>query len=146
MPGVFSRGLTYLKKHLWIPVVSVDLLMVSGIWFGKWVLQQMFRFGKPCNWTRFGAQCATCGGTRCVQAFLQGDFIGAFSYNPMVFCWILYGILSAILLNLHILCKQKWAGRVLAQMYSLTAFLIALGVYLMFVLLRNLPLLLGLIS
>lgn len=144
MTGILSRGITYLKRHVWLLVVALDLLIFSCVWLGKWFLTQMLAIGKPCRWTLFGAQCATCGGTRCIACFLRGDFIGAFSWNPMVFCWVIYAILTAIMLNLRFLCKQEWAATVLRRMYSLPVLYIAIGVYLVFPLIRNLPLLFAL--
>lgn len=80
-----------------------------------------------------------------MQSFLQGDFSAAFSWNPMVFCWILYAIATGILLNLRFLFRMQWSGSVLKRMYSLTAFFIALGVFLLYTLVRNIPFLLELV-
>ena len=113
--------------------------MIPGIFVGKWLVSGMFAIGKPCTWERFGAKCATCGGTHCVQSFLRGDFVDAFYWNPMVFCWILYGLLTAFLLNAQYLFRWQWAGKLLQYMYSFTAFLIAVGVYLLVTLIRLYP-------
>ncbi len=122
----------------------LDLAVIPGYFLCRWLLQVMLDGGKPCKWTLVGAKCATCGGTHCVQSFLLGDFLGAFSWNPMVFCWILYAIVTFILLNLRFLGRISWAGPILKGMYSLTAFFVALGVFLAYTLLRNIPFLIAL--
>lgn len=142
---VFGRVIDHLKEHPWIPVIALDFMVIPGIVICKWLLRTMLAEGKPCRWTLVGAKCATCGGTHCVQSFLQGHFWDSFIWNPMVFCWILYGIVTGVLLNLCFVCNQRWAKSALKGMYSLTAFFVALGVYLLFTLIRNLPLLLELI-
>lgn len=134
-----------MRMHPAIPVVLLDILVLPGIQIVKWVLQQMLAGEKPCKWTLVGAKCATCGGTHCVQSFLQADFFAAFFWNPMVFCWILYAIATGILLNLRFVFRQQWAGTILKRMYSLTAFFVGVGAYLLFTLVRNLPLLMELL-
>lgn len=141
-----SRFKAVVKKHPWLPVALLDGAILTGVFVGNWFIEKLYIFGKPCNWTRVGAQCATCGGTHCVEFFLQGNFAEAFSRNQMVFCWILYGIATVILLNLRYFCKQLWAEKVLRRMYNLTSFFVALAVYLLFTLVRNLPLLIKLLS
>lgn len=136
----------FLRKYPWMPVALLDGAILVGLLVGKWVIEILYNIGRPCSWTRVGAQCATCGGTHCVESFLQGDFAEAFSRNQMVFCWILYGIVTVVLLNLQYFCKQTWAGKALHSMYSLRAFFVALAVYLAFAVLRNLPLLIQLFS
>lgn len=119
--------------------------MIPGILLCRWLLQQMLDRGDPCKWTIVGAKCATCGGTHCALCFLQGDFAASFAWNPMVFCWILYAITTGIFLNLRFVFRVAWAGRALKAMYSLTAFFVGLGVFLLYTLVRNIPFLWNLI-
>ena len=139
--SVVPQCKAFLRKYPWVPVALLDGAIAVGYFVGEWAIRLMYAFGRPCNWERVGARCATCGGTHCIEFFLQGNFAEAFSRNQMVFCWILYGILTVLLLNLRYFCKQLWAERVLRHMYSLRSFFVALAVYLLFTLFRNLPLL-----
>lgn len=122
-----------------MPVYALDAAIIPGIYLCRWVLQEMLDRGEPCKWTLVGAKCATCGGTHCVQSFLQGDLAASFAWNPMVFCWILYAIATGILHNLRFVFHLSWAERVLKGMYSLTAFFVGLGVFLLYTLVRNIP-------
>ncbi|MBQ7328899.1 MAG: DUF2752 domain-containing protein [Oscillospiraceae bacterium] len=119
----------------------MDAAVVPGIYVCRWLLQKMLDRGEPCKWTFVGAKCATCGGTHCVQSFLQGDLAASFVWNPMVFCWILYAIATGVLLNLRYVFHLRWAEHVLKGMYSLRVFYVGLGVFLLYTLVRNAPLL-----
>lgn len=130
----------WLRKHAAMAVVAMDLLILPGIWLGRIVVELMFRQGKPCLWTYFGAQCATCGGTHCIQSFLNGQFTDAFRWNPLVFCWILIGIITLVLLNAMVLLRQRWAEKILRAVYSMPGFFTLVGSYLLFAFLRNVPL------
>lgn len=132
----------WIKEHPVPAVLAMDVVLVPGIWISRLVVALMFRQGKPCPWTYFGARCSTCGGTHCVESFLYGRFLEAFRWNPLVFCWILFAIATVVLLNIWVLLRRRWAGRTLRIMYSMEAFFVAVGSYLHFAFWRNVPMLL----
>jgi len=123
-------------------VVLMDLLILPGAWLGRLAVELLFRQGKPCPWTLFGAQCATCGGTHCVQSFLHGRFLEAFRWNPLVFCWILFAIATVLLLNALVLLRQRWAGTPLSVMRSMEGFCVIMDSYLHYACWRNVPVIL----
>lgn len=135
----------WIKEHPAPAVVILDLMILPGLWLGRVAVELLFRQGKPCPWTLFGAKCATCGGTHCIQSFLEGRFLEALRWNPLVFCWILFAIATVVLLNCLVLLKRRWAGKALGVMWSMEAFFVAVGSYLHFAFWRNVPLLLELI-
>ncbi len=139
----FRRVAEVVKERPALLVSALDVAVIPGYFFCCWLLQVMLDGGKPCKWTQVGAKCATCGGTHCVQSFLQGDILESFFWNPMVFCWILYAIATWILLNLRFLFRMPRVGALLKGMYSLQAFFVALGVFLTYTLLRNIPFLIS---
>lgn len=140
---IIEQVFSWLKNNPGKAVLVLDAMILPGLC--KQLIDVMFGIGNTCKWAMVGAMCPTCGGTHCVQSFLNGDFRMAFAYNQMVFGWILYGIFTVLLLNGCFLLHSKWAGRCLRKMYSLTAFLIGVGIYLGYTLLRNIPLLIELI-
>ena len=131
----------WIKKHPVSAVLLMDALLLPGIWILRQTVTLMFRQGDPCPWTLFGARCATCGGTHCVQSFLYGRFLEAFRWNPLVFCWILFAVATVLLLNIWVLLHQHWGGKALKVMYSMEAFFVAVGSYLHFAFWRNVPML-----
>ena len=46
-----------------------------------------------------GYPCATCGSTRAVYAFFNGDVLSAFAYNPLV---VTAGLLTMLILGLRL--------------------------------------------
>lgn len=132
----------WIKAHPVPAVLTMDVVILPGIWLSRLAIMMMFRQGKPCPWTYFGAQCATCGGTHCIQSFLYGRFLEAFRWNPLVFCWILFAVATVVLLNVWVLLRKRWAGRALKVMYSMEAFFVAVGSYLHFAFWRNVPVIL----
>lgn len=130
------RSIKRYSAHL---TVLFDILLIPACLFCRWLSEQMLFSGKPCSWERFGAKCATCGGTHCVNSFLDGRFADAFFYNPAVFVCILYAIITVILLNLFFVFKISAVKQVLMKMYSLTAFFTVMGMLFIFTLLRNIP-------
>lgn len=134
----------FFKKYAKLLVIGMDLLVLPGIFFCRWLAAFMIGNGKPCSWTLVGAQCGTCGGTRCVSNLLQGNFAEAFALNPFVFAGAVYLAVTAVLLNLYALFGVKWAQKLLLKMYSLRALIVASVLFVLFVLVRNIPFLVGL--
>jgi hypothetical protein len=65
-----------------------------------------------CLWHELtGIPCIACGGTRCVRHLVQGDLLGAFRMNPLVFialgCVVLYDLYAAIVLAFR-LPRLRW--------------------------------------
>ena len=125
--------------------VLFDILLIPACFLCHFLSEHMLIGGKPCTWTAFGAKCATCGGTRCVNSFLEGRFTDAFAYNPAVFIGILYVILTVVMLNLLFVFRKKFAKPILLKMYSLTAFFVVMGMLLVFTVVRNIPWIISLV-
>lgn len=129
----------FIKKHKKILTILLDVLLIAGLVASRFLTDYLVTTDEPCDWTLVGAQCGTCGGTRCVNHLLNGDIIGAFQLNPLVFSAIVYVLFSMVLLHIFVFGEKKWAGNWLEKMYSLKAFFIGLGVYFLFIILRNIP-------
>lgn len=129
----------FIKKHKKILTILLDVLLIAGLVASRFLTDYLVTTDEPCDWTLVGAQCGTCGGTRCVNHLLNGDIIGAFQLNPLVFSAIAYVLFSMVLLHIFVFGEKKWAGNWLEKMYSLKAFFIGLGVYFLFIILRNIP-------
>ena len=124
------------KKKL---TVLLDVLVAVLTVAGRFLTDYLLTFtNEPCDWTLVGAQCGTCGGTRCVNHILHGDIIGAFQLNPYVFLLLVYLLVALVLLNVYVFAKKQWAGNVLKKMFCLRAVIIILSAYFLFIILRNL--------
>ncbi|MBE6685670.1 MAG: DUF2752 domain-containing protein [Ruminococcaceae bacterium] len=129
----------FLNKNARLLVFICDILTIPAWILLRWLSLKMLSTQRPCTWTLFGLQCATCGGTRCVKNFLLFNFIEAFKYNPVVFFGIIYLILTLIFLNLAFVFKVGIFKRILKYMYSIPSLLIWVGTFLMFIAVRNIP-------
>lgn len=106
------------KKSL---VITLDLLLVAILLFGRWITNQMIDLLPTCYATSLGIQCPACGGTRCFRYIVSGNITNAFLVNPYVFLsFMLLGVL-VILLNCavlfgkgeQLLCKLARPGLVI---------------------------------
>ena len=130
----------FFKKHFpRILIVLADLLILPGLLFCKQLSEHMMSTGKPCSWLLVGAQCGTCGGTRCVRAFLSGQLWDSFLFNPIIFTLIVVAIVTVLLLNRWLLCRLSFAKKALKKIYGLVPFLSLMGAWVVFTLLRNIP-------
>ena len=141
-----TKLLSWLANHTKTAVIVLDVIVISSVPLFKWLLGCMLAVDRPCSWTILGAKCATCGGTHCIQSFLQGAIWESFCYNPMVFCWILYAMATGLLLIFSVIFRQKWAFFALKKMYTMTVFYVTIAVYILFGVLRNFPVLFSLVG
>lgn len=62
----------------------------------------------PCVWITFlGVYCPGCGGTRAVEALLQGDLIRSFIYHPLVLYTVVIVAAYVFSHTLNIVSKGK---------------------------------------
>lgn len=127
----------YVSTHIKTFVAVIDILLLPICFMTKWLSEIMLATNNPCEWTKYGLRCGTCGGTHCVSAFMSGKLGEAFTWNPIVFAGICYGLVSILLLNAGILGKMELANKVLKKMYSLPVFFVSIGAYIAFTILRN---------
>ena len=131
------------KKNL---VILLDILLIPMMLGCKLVTGGMLTQDHPCSWTYVGAQCGSCGGTRCVNHLFSGDILGAIELNPFVVLCVLYLLFTVVVLNLLVFTKLNWPGKWLRKMYGMGALIISLSGYMLFTVLRNIPWLIALIT
>ena len=126
----------FIAKHKKKLTLLLDVLLILILVGSRFLTDYLVTTNEPCDWTLVGAQCGTCGGTRCINHLLNGDIIGAFQLNPYIFLALIY-LSDRKRWNERVGGKQ-WAWSVLERMFSLQAFFVALGLYFLFLILRNL--------
>lgn len=88
------------KKSLIIIIIELVLLIILYFFVKSKYIELI-----PECWVykNTGILCPACGGTRCVQNFLQGNFIEAFFSHMIFFIGIIYlGIIDIVyLINLN---------------------------------------------
>lgn len=129
--------LDFLKKYKKILMIAVDVAVIPGLFLLKYLSSFMLTTNRPCPWTLLGLQCATCGGTRCINNLLSGNIVEAIKLNPFIFLCIMYLVISFIFLNILILKNSFFTKKALKKMYSLWSLVIVLVAVAMFFLGRN---------
>lgn len=124
------------KIKIWL-LVSLDLLIIPFCFLCKLISEHMLQQSGVCIWTLMGIQCVTCGGTRLVNALLNGHILQAFQFNPLIFLTILCLFVSYILLHLWWIKNIAIAGRILKKVYSIRGLLLYCMCIVLFFILRN---------
>ena len=75
--------------------------------------------------------CAGCGGTRMIHSILNFDFYQAFRYNPLLFIFLIIGIIYTLIAIIIYIKKKEL---ILPSKYSLIIILI---IFLLYMILRN---------
>lgn len=127
----------FVKKHDKILLFTADVLVIPALLLCKKMTEVMFATGAPCRWTLFGLECATCGGTRCVSALLDGRILASYAYNPMIFSAIAALALFFVLLNLSVFFKVKAAKKIIAYVLHYRTVIFCMTVFLTFFVARN---------
>lgn len=133
-----KRIAEYVSPRIRRLIFALDVTVPFTVYFSKWLSERMLASNNPCLWTKYGLRCGTCGGTHCVNAFASGNWGEAFAWNPIVFAGICYAGISLLFINIAVFGQSKCAMKILKKMYSLPMFFVAIGMYVAFVILRNL--------
>jgi hypothetical protein len=83
-----------------------------------------------------GFNCPGCGGTRCAQNILSGDWLAALSYNPL----LMSGFVVAMMFFSYLIIRITILGRTPPRLPEISASWIWLGLtgIVLFTILRNL--------
>lgn len=127
----------FIKKHHKLLLFTADVLVIPALFLCKKMTEAMFAAGRPCMWSLFGIECATCGGTRCVSALLEGRIFDSYMYNPMVFSAIAGLILIFVFANLSVFFKMKTAKKFLGFVFQQRTVYFCVAVFLTFFIARN---------
>ena len=82
----------------------------------------------------FHILCPSCGGTRCVVNFINGNFMDSFKYHPIFFIMIVY----LIILNIVFIINSLKSGQKIKFIYPKNKFwIIFIVVLFIFTIFRN---------
>lgn len=96
------------NKYLKVLLIQLAILLVLVFLF-MFVHSSLIDFIPPCYWQEhFGLLCPSCGSTRCIIHFLEGNFLTAFSYNPFLFILIVYFLILDIVFIINTLFEKKF--------------------------------------
>jgi hypothetical protein len=114
------------RKNRILTGAVLIVVILTGIYLYAHFDPSSYAFFPKCPvYTVTGYKCPGCGSQRAFYHLFQGNFITAFSYNPLMFIlvpYILFGIYIETMANLsskrtvrlHSIFYDKWAVLVLA--------------------------------
>lgn len=80
----------------------------------------------------YGILCPSCGGTRCVTNFFQGNLTEAFKYNKIYFVMILYLIILNIVIIINLISKKERMTILYPRIKYLYVFVLVCLIYFVF--------------
>ena len=88
------------KKSIALILIEISILIIAILG----VNSNLINYAPECTFYKItNLQCPSCGGTRCVESILKGQFKEAFLFHPIFFITIFYLLLCNIvyLINLN---------------------------------------------
>lgn len=128
------------KRPLWplLPPVTVVGTMWFFILLAGGLEAHSANSGLECAVVRVtGFYCPGCGGTRCAQNILQGNWLAAFGHNPL----LMSGFALIMAFSAYLIIRITILGKTPPRLPNISSPWIALGLttIALFTILRNIP-------
>jgi len=127
---------THSSKKVKLGVILLDISIVLFAVFGRFITDLMRAYNSECLFSRNGWQCPTCGGTRCIESLLAGDFVAAFGYHQYFFCIAIYVLIGVVFLNIGYLFNISVAKKISNIMFHYKAVIVLAVLFSVFGILR----------
>ena len=130
----------FIKKHPRLCMLLADATWIP-LWIGFYFLSDylLTNTDSVCDWTRWGGQCLTCGGTHFVKEFLSFHFAEAWEQNELLFFIAIYTLLTLLVVNLLVVFRWRFAKTILKCMYNIPVLILFIAGAIVFFLVRNVP-------
>ena len=114
------------KKSIKIILIELFILILAIIGVNSNLMQYTpsCLFYKATN-----LQCPSCGGTRCVENILKGNFKEAFLFHPIFFITIFYLLLCNIVYLINLNKKNKILTWIYPKYWYTIIFAVILVIY-----------------
>lgn len=120
------------KKSIRLILIEIVILIIAILG----VNSNLINYAPECTFYKItNLQCPSCGGTRCVESILKGQFKEAFLFHPIFFITIVYLLLCNIVYLINLNKKDKIMTWIYPKYWYVIIFAIVLVVY---TILRNL--------
>ena len=94
-------------------ILVFDIIIIAVGFMLKPTAILMFKTGvAKCFFAQRGIICPSCGGTRCVYNFVNGNFSEAFGYHAGVFMGLIYLFAIIFFMNLYYLFNLDFARKI----------------------------------
>ncbi|MBS5863493.1 MAG: DUF2752 domain-containing protein [Clostridium sp.] len=111
-----------------IKIILIELLILILAIIG--VNSNLMQYTPSCLFYEVtNLQCPSCGGTRCVENILKGNFKEAFLFHPIFFIAIFYILLCNIVYLINLNKKNKILTWIYPKYWYTVIFAVILVVY-----------------
>lgn len=111
-----------------IKIILIELLILILAIIG--VNSNLMQYTPSCLFYKAtNLQCPSCGGTRCVENILKGNFKEAFLFHPIFFIFIFYLLLCNIVYLINLNKKNKILTWIYPKYWYAIIFTIILVIY-----------------
>ena len=96
------------KKYSKLIIIQISIIVLLAMIF-IFVNSPFKNLTPSCYWKEnYNITCPSCGGTRCIANFINGNFRDAFFYNPFLFILIVYLFLLDLLYIINTILNKKY--------------------------------------
>ncbi len=111
-----------------IKIILIELLILILAIIG--VNSNLMQYTPSCLFYKAtNLQCPSCGGTRCVENILKGNFKEAFLFHPIFFITIFYLLLCNIVYLINLNKKNKILTWIYPKYWYAIIFAVILVIY-----------------
>lgn len=111
-----------------IKIILIELLILILAIIG--VNSNLMQYTPSCLFYKAtNLQCPSCGGTRCVENILKGNFKEAFLFHPIFFIFIFYLLLCNIVYLINLNKKNKILTWIYPKYWYAIIFAVILVIY-----------------
>lgn len=111
-----------------IKIILIELLILILAIIG--VNSNLMQYTPSCLfYEATNLQCSSCGGTRCVENILKGNFKEAFLFHPIFFISIFYLLLCNIVYLINLNKKNKILTWIYPKYWYAIIFAVILVIY-----------------
>ncbi len=119
-------------KRSTILTLILDAALMIFLFVVKPIGNLLMEGVSDCIFTKYSLLCPSCGGTRSVYNFFDGNFAISWNYNPFFFIMIIYAFLLIAVLNLRYVFGVSRMGKLIkAKVHPITlvSFVIAFALF-----------------
>ena len=111
-----------------IKILSIELLLI--ILLKIFINSPIIQYIPECIAYKYlHIYCPSCGGTRCINNILQGDFIQAFNNHSIFFITIIYLVLINIIYLINLNRKNKILTFIYPKYWYTIIFAVLVAIY-----------------
>lgn len=121
-----------------LQILLVDCF-IPVVFYICYILSRLMHVTLPtCYVRKFGIVCPACGGTRCIIAFTNAEFVNSFKCNAYIFLTIIFLVIALLFLNITVFSNNEICKRICLKILNFRLVILWAITFLLFGVVRNL--------